>query len=238
MGDRNQPNSVYPNQIDRSGESLITAPDATASFTPCGVLQLGISPVDTTIRVVGIDLSKVPDRGIVTIGEEQIRYMGLNVELQELYVPDDHLRGFGGTTAAHHLAGAQVLWLMTSQHLKSIHTAIEAVQEHIGVRGSTDPSTIEYRLAALREDIEKGLLEQEEIELTEEMINQKFLQLSCGAKAPDKVLMFVVGGGTMDNGEDFNVSLTTPAVVGWAGLTLDGILAASDKLLFVYEQKV
>lgn len=227
------PESNYPQELDKSGSSLLQGVDATTTFVPAGRLQIGIDAETLVLRVVGVDFTKLPDRGLVTVGDEQIRYVGKDDQLQELYVPQVTLRGYGGTTPTVHAQGTSVCWLMTSQHLASIHAAIEATQKHIGVRGSTDPESIEYRLAQLQQD---GNYEQYEVEMTTDIVAARHVSLPCAVKNPTKVRGFVINGIVLDNGEDYAVSSTDPAIISWAGLGLDGLVSASDKLMFVYER--
>lgn len=154
--------SVYPGALDTRGPggSLLEAPNATPSFIPAARLAVGIGPNDLTIKVVGIDLFRVPDQGLVTIGEELIRYTSKNVALNELYVDNVNLRGYANTVADAYTIGTQVLWMLTNEHLASIHAAIESTQKRIGIAGSTDPESIEYRLQALAERYGDGDMRQ------------------------------------------------------------------------------
>ena len=236
MGDASK--SVFPAALDMrgAGGSLLEAPNATPSFIPAARLAVGIGPNDLTIKVVGIDLFRVPDQGLITINEELIRYTSKNVALNELYVDNVSLRGYANTVASAYTIGTQVLWMLTNEHLASIHAAIEATQKRIGIAGSTDPDSIEYRLQALAERYGDGDMRQAVVEVTQDHLDQKFFTLTARAKSPSGVVLFVVNGGTQENGIDYVVSSTNPCVVGWAGLSLDGLLSVGDKLLVLYEE--
>lgn len=229
-----RPTSVFPAQIDNS---LLQAPNASPSFVPAGRLSVGVSPTDTTLRVVGIDLTKVPAQGLVTIGEELVRYTSLDPALQELYIDRATLRGYNGTVASAHTAGAEVLWMLTNEHLQSIHAAIEATQRKLGVDGSTDPDSIQYQLTALQAGVTAGDLRQVVIEIDQQHVDAKSLQLPEAVKDTAGVAVFVVNGGVQENGVDYTASGTDPAVLSWAGMSLDGLLASGDKLLVIYERK-
>lgn len=230
--------SVFPSALDLrgAGGTLLEAPNASPSFIPAGRLAVGIGPNDLTIKVVGIDLFKVPDQGLLTIGSELIRYTSKNVALNELYVDNVSLRGYANTAADAYTIGTQVLWMLTNEHLASIHAAIEATQRRIGVKGSTDVDSVEYRLQALASQYGDGDMRQMVVEVTQEHIDQKFFTLSAAVKSTAGVLLFVVNGGAQENSMDYVVSGTNPCVVGWAGLSLDGLLSVGDKLLVLYEE--
>jgi len=228
-----KPESVFPAAID----GHLQAVNATSQFIPAGRLSVAVSPTDTTFRVVGIDLSKVPAQGLVTVGDELVRYTGKDNTLQELYIASDTLRGYGDTEAVPHSVGTQVLWMMTNEHLQSIHAAIEATQRKIGINGSDDPDSLQYQLAALKAGAESGDLRQVAVEIEQGHVDAKSFQLQEAVKSPAGVIVFVINGGSQENGVDYLVSGTDPAVVSWAGLSLDGLLAPGDKLLIVYERK-
>lgn len=230
------PDSQFPAGFDKSGETLFTAPNANSKFIPAGRLSIAISPTDTTLRVVGIDLNLVPDMGLVTVGDELVRYTSKNADLDELYVANEELRGYSDSEAVAHNVGTQVMWMLTNEHLKSIHASIESVQKTIGVQGSEDPDSVMYKLETLQAQVANGDLKQAAILITEQHVSDKSLQLPEAVKNPASVIVFVVNGGSQENGIDYTVSGTAPAVLMWAGLSLDGLLAPGDKLLVLYEQ--
>lgn len=231
-----EPTSAFPGGFDVSGETLFTAPNAHSKFIPAGRLSVAISTTDTTLRVVGIDLNLVPDMGLVTVGDELVRYTGKNADLNELYVANVSLRGYSDSTAAPHNIGTQVMWMVTNEHLKAIHAAVETVQKTIGVRGSTDPESVMHKLEMLQAQVANGDLRQAVLEITQEHVDAKSAVLPEAVKSPAAVIVFVVNGGSQENGIDYTVSGTDPAVLMWAGLSLDGLLAPGDKLLVLYEQ--
>ncbi len=232
------PRSVFPDALDKrgAGGSLLEAPNASTSFIPAGRLAVGVSAEALTFKVIGIDLFRVPSQGLVTVGDELVRYSSKNEALNEIYVDNVSLRGYAGTEPAPHTIGTQVLWMLTNEHLASIQAAVEATQAHIGVKGSTDPNSIEYRLRNLTDGVMDGDLAQIAVEVTQAHIDSKSLTLPAAVKSIAGVVVFVVNGGAQENGVDFAVAGTNPAVVMWAGLSLDGLLAVGDKLLVLYEQ--
>lgn len=228
------PTSVFPAALD---SNLLQAVNATSTFIPAGRLSVAVSPTDLTFRVVGIDLTKVPSQGLVTVGDELVRYTGRDAALQELYIADVALRGYGDSDAVPHSVGTQVLWMMTNEHLQSIHAAIEATQRKIGVDGSTDPDSIQFKIDKLQEGVAAGDLCQAAVEINQAQVDAKSIVLPEAVKSPSGVVVFVMNGGSQENGVDYLVSGTDPAVINWAGLSLDGMLAPGDKLLVVYERK-
>lgn len=233
-----KPASAFPGALDRrgAGGTLLEAVNASPSFIPAGRLAVGMSPTSLTIKVIGIDLFRVPAQGLVTIKDELIRYTSKNEALNELYVDNVDLRGYADTESAAYSIGTQVLWMLTNEHLASIQAALEATQARIGIAGSTDPNSLEFRLRTLAERVNDGDLTQGVVEVTQAHIDAKSFTLPTAVKSTSGVVLFVVNAGAQENGIDYVVSGTSPAVIGWAGLSLDGLLSVGDRLLVLFEE--
>jgi len=232
------PKSVFPQALDGrgAGGTFLEAPNASPSFIPAGRLAVGMSPTSLTIKVIGIDLFRVPAQGLVTIKDELIRYTSADPALNELYIDNVALRGYANTEPAAYNIGTQVLWMLTNEHLGAIQAAVEATQARIGITGSTDANSIEFRLRTLAERVNEGDLAQGVVEVTQAHIDAKSITLPTAVKSVSGVVVFVVNAGAQENGMDYVVSATNPTVIGWAGLSLDGLLSVGDRLLVLYEE--
>jgi len=229
-----KPTSQFPNQVDLG----YTPPNASLGFIPAGRLDVGVAPDSLTIKVVGVDFTKVPDQGIVFVGDEQVVYNSKDSVLTELYVATVNNRGFGDTTATAHLAGEAVTWPITREHFEFTNKAIQATQQYVGVEGSSDTSTLTGRIKDLElATSTSGELVKEIFTVNSAMLTDKYIAFNNTVKNTSEVILMVIGGGPQENGADFTVTdIGGHTVVGWAGLSLDGLLATGDKLLIMYER--
>lgn len=76
-----------------------------------------------------------------------------------------------------------------------------------------------------------GRYKSEQRTLTSGEITAKQLTLAHTPKNPSEVVALLIGGSPLDHGADYTVS---GATVNWSGLGLDGLIAAGDKIIFIY----
>jgi hypothetical protein len=158
----------------------------------------------TEIRVAdGSGLAFEGEGGCIQIGEEIIVF--------EYRVGDtlyEARRGQDGTTARIHSRGSVIRSQIVALNFNSLKSAVLQL-----------------------EDEAKTSLKREVITLTQEMIDNKFLELESTPSSEASVQVIPQGGPAQFPGEDFSVIQN---IITWNLLGLDGFLDIGDKLLIYY----
>ena len=115
-------------------------------------LTADITDSDTTIPVAS--LTGFPDAGFVTIDNETIYYSGKSVASGAGNLTGC-TRGYSGT-AVSHTSGTQVKLAIVAATINRINAEVVAVQNKIGISGSTVTTTIEYKLRNLNAVTQDG----------------------------------------------------------------------------------